>query len=160
MNEYHHLVKTSLGELVIAANENAVTGIYTPQHKEYTKARALPVALLPPMQKVADQLQRYMSGEQVAHSAIAEGTAFQQRVWQELCTLPYGMTVTYGELARRIGMPRAVRAVASAIARNPLLILVPCHRVIASSGALAGFAGGLEAKQWLLAHEQSSFSAK
>ena len=160
MNHYHHLVKTSLGDVLMTATEKAVTGIYTPQHKQYEAARNVPAALLPSMESVVQQLMHYMAGERINHNVIAQGTPFQQRVWQELCAIPYGVVVTYSDIAQRVGAPRAVRAVASAIARNPLLILVPCHRVIAANGSLAGFAGGLQAKQWLLAHEQRSLSAE
>jgi methylated-DNA-[protein]-cysteine S-methyltransferase len=81
------------------------------------------------------------------------GTAFQRTVWDELVRVPCGETVSYGELARRIGRPTAVRAVARANATNPIGIVVPCHRVIGSNGTLTGYAGGLDRKQWLLIHE-------
>lgn len=82
-----------------------------------------------------------------------EGTPFQQAVWAALCEIPYGRTITYAELARRIGRPRAVRAVGAANGRNPLPIVVPCHRVIGSDGTLTGYAGGLAVKEALLLHE-------
>ena len=81
------------------------------------------------------------------------GTPFQQRVWAALREIPYGTTISYGELARRIGKPAAVRAAGGANARNPLAVVVPCHRVIGSDGSLTGFGGGMERKQWLLEHE-------
>ena len=84
------------------------------------------------------------------------GTAFQQRVWQALRDIPSGHTVSYRELAARIGAPRAVRAVASACAANPLAVIVPCHRVVRSNGELAGYAWGIERKRALLAHEAAS----
>lgn len=82
------------------------------------------------------------------------GTPFQQRVWSELEKIPYGATISYGELANRIGNPAAVRAVGLANGRNPISIIVPCHRVIGANGTLTGYGGGLERKRWLLDHEQ------
>jgi O-6-methylguanine DNA methyltransferase len=83
-----------------------------------------------------------------------KGTPFQQRVWQALCEVPYGQTSTYGELAQRIGSPAASRAVGAALGRNPIGILVPCHRIVGRGGNLVGFAGGLPTKQFLLEHER------
>src|SRR4029077_6124047 len=83
----------------------------------------------------------------------AEGTEFQRRVWLELRRIPVGTVISYGELARRIGRPSAVRAVARANATNPVAIVVPCHRVIAADGSLHGYAGGVDRKSWLLRHE-------
>ena len=80
-------------------------------------------------------------------------TASQQRVWRALCDIAYGETISYGELARRIGQPAAARAVGLANGQNPIAIVVPCHRVIGANGSLTGYGGGLERKRWLLAHE-------
>jgi methylated-DNA-[protein]-cysteine S-methyltransferase len=82
-----------------------------------------------------------------------EGTAFQRRVWRELTEIPYGETWSYGQLAKRIGNPNASRAVGLANGRNPIAVIVPCHRVIGADGSLTGFGGGLPRKQWLLWHE-------
>jgi methylated-DNA-[protein]-cysteine S-methyltransferase len=82
------------------------------------------------------------------------GTPFQRRVWQALCAIPYGDTVSYGELARGLGLPNGSRAVGLANGSNPLSIVVPCHRVIGANGRLVGYGGGLKNKEWLLAHEQ------
>lgn len=81
------------------------------------------------------------------------GTAWQRRVWDVLLEIPFGATLTYGEVARRAGRPGAARAVGHAVGRNPVAIVVPCHRVVAAGGALGGYAGGLDNKRWLLAHE-------
>lgn len=101
---------------------------------------------------LADALARYFAGELRAFglALAAPGTPFQRRVWDELVRIPYGATAGYAELARRIGAPRAVRAVGRANATNPIPILVPCHRVIGADGSLTGFAGGLERKRALL----------
>ena len=84
------------------------------------------------------------------------GTPFQKRVWQELVRIPFGTTITYGQLARRVGQPTASRAVGHANGRNPISIIVPCHRVIGANGKLTGYAGGIDKKQWLLAWERQA----
>jgi methylated-DNA-[protein]-cysteine S-methyltransferase len=101
------------------------------------------------------QIDEYFAGARTRFDLTlsAEGTAFQRTVWAELSRIPYGQTISYGELARRIGNPRAVRAVGLANGRNPLPIVVPCHRVIGADGSLTGFGGGIERKRWLLEHE-------
>lgn len=103
------------------------------------------------------QLEAYFRGELRAFTVPLGdgGTAFQREVWAALCTIPFGAHRSYAWLAKEIGRPRAVRAVGAANGRNPLAIIVPCHRVIGSSGALTGYAGGLEMKRWLLAHESA-----
>jgi methylated-DNA-[protein]-cysteine S-methyltransferase len=105
---------------------------------------------------VTAALSRYFSGQTAAIDAIAvelNGTAFQKRVWTALRRIPCGSTISYAELARRIGEPAAVRAVGAANGANPVAVMVPCHRVIGSNGTLTGYGGGLDRKQWLLAHE-------
>jgi methylated-DNA-[protein]-cysteine S-methyltransferase len=83
-----------------------------------------------------------------------QGTVFQQRIWEALKAIPYGTTMSYGELAQQIGQPKASRAVGLANGRNPISIIVPCHRVIGANGKLTGYGGGIERKQWLLNHER------
>ena len=102
------------------------------------------------------QLDAYFSGalRQFDLPLAPEGTGFQQRVWRELLTIPYGHTITYGELAKRIGQPSASRAVGLANGANPISIVIPCHRVIGSTGKLTGYGGGLRNKEWLLGLEQ------
>jgi methylated-DNA-[protein]-cysteine S-methyltransferase len=103
------------------------------------------------------QLEEYFAGTRQAFDLplAAEGTDFQRRVWDALLGIPYGTTISYLELARRIGDPKAVRAVGLANGRNPISIIVPCHRVIGSDGSLTGYGGGIERKRWLLQHEAS-----
>ena len=101
------------------------------------------------------QLEEYFAGRRTVFSVDIDrdavgGTAFQRRVWKALEEIPFGVTISYGELARRINQPAAVRAVGLANGRNPLSIIVPCHRVIGSNGKLTGYGGGMERKQWLL----------
>ena len=104
---------------------------------------------------VRAQLDEYFAGRrcEFALSLAPRGTPFQQRVWDQLLRIPYGSTLSYGALARRVGNPAASRAVARANATNPLPIVVPCHRVIGSDGTLTGYGGGLDRKRWLLALE-------
>jgi len=105
---------------------------------------------------VRDALAAYFAGETRALDRIAVqtgGTAFQQKAWRELRTIPAGQTMTYGQLAARIGAPKAVRAVGAANGANPVSIVVPCHRLIGANGRLTGYGGGLGRKRWLLAHE-------
>ena len=107
-----------------------------------------------------EQLAAYFSGERVDFDLPldARGTPFQQRVWQALTEIPYGGTSTYGEIARRLGRPRSARAVGGANHRNPLPVVVPCHRVIGAGGSLTGYAGGLRIKRFLLDLEAGSSS--
>ncbi len=115
----------------------------------------------PVLQQAKDELQRYFAGEKVIFSTPLDlrGTLFQIRVWRELCNIPYGETRSYGELALTIGHPNAPRAVGAANGANPIAIIVPCHRVIGSSGALTGYGGGLPTKFWLLALERENNGA-
>ena len=109
----------------------------------------------------ASRVRAYLAGELDALDDVpvdTGGTPFQRRVWAALRQIPCGSAISYGELATAIGAPRAARAVGAANARNPVAIAVPCHRVIGSSGALTGYAGGLERKRWLLAHEKQALS--
>ncbi|MBA2078627.1 methylated-DNA--[protein]-cysteine S-methyltransferase [Rhodanobacter sp. PCA2] len=102
------------------------------------------------------QLEEYFAGTRQAFELPLHplGTPFQRTVWEELARIPYGVTVSYGEMARRIGQPQAVRAVGAANGRNPLPIVLPCHRVIGADGSLTGFGGGLPVKRYLLSFEQ------
>ena len=101
------------------------------------------------------QLADYFAGTRVTFELplAPVGTAFQRRVWDALCTVPYGDTSTYSKVARALGDPQAVRAVGAANGRNPIGIIVPCHRVVGADGSLTGYAGGLDRKRWLLRHE-------
>jgi methylated-DNA-[protein]-cysteine S-methyltransferase len=104
------------------------------------------------------QLAEYFAGARREFDLplAVEGTPFQRRVWEELCRIPAGVTISYGELARRVGRQGAARAVGAANGRNPIPVIIPCHRVIASTGGLGGFRGGLDLKSWLLAHESAA----
>jgi methylated-DNA-[protein]-cysteine S-methyltransferase len=105
--------------------------------------------------QTTDELAEYFEGKRRDFTIPLDpvGTEFQRAVWRGLCDIPLGETRTYGALARDLGRPKASRAVGAATGRNPISILIPCHRLVGSKGALTGFAGGLETKRWLLAHE-------
>lgn len=103
------------------------------------------------------QLQEYFQGERQTFNLVLnpQGTDFQKEVWQELIKIPFGKTISYLELSKRLGNPKVIRAAANANGKNPLPILIPCHRVIGSDGSLTGYSGGLERKKWLLTHEDA-----
>jgi methylated-DNA-[protein]-cysteine S-methyltransferase len=148
-------IASPIGELTLTSDGKSVTGLYMQNQKhgarrikEWKRDDAA-------LNELRAQLQAYFAGElrEFELPLAAEGTPFQQRVWRALCDIPYGETISYGELARRIGQPRASRAVGLANGQNPISIVVPCHRVIGANGSLTGYGGGLERKRWLLAHE-------
>ena len=141
---------TPLGPLRIAEGPGGIVSVGFAE-------KADPSQPGPLCQEAARQLGEYFAGERTAFdlSLQPEGTAFQRAVWRELTAIPYGETRSYGEIARRLGREKAARAVGQAIHRNPLLILVPCHRVIGKNGALTGFAAGLDRKQALLRLEEA-----
>jgi methylated-DNA-[protein]-cysteine S-methyltransferase len=157
MRFYSTLKTPQLGELVLTANQTKLTGIY------FAGRKHVPAALKhwkcdfnhPVLKKTASELAEFLSGKRRDFTVPlwADGTDFQHKIWQQLARIPFGQTITYGELARRVGRPKAARAAGAACGRNPLAIIVPCHRVVAKTGALQGFAGGLEAKKRLLALE-------
>ena len=111
----------------------------------------------PLLTEAARQLEAYFDGALTAFDLPLKtsGTAFQERCWAALREIPYGRTVSYGEQARRIGNPRAARAVGGANHHNPIMIVIPCHRVVGANGSLTGFGGGLDMKAWLLEHERA-----
>jgi methylated-DNA-[protein]-cysteine S-methyltransferase len=109
-----------------------------------------------PLTEASRQLEEYFDGERTEFDLLLtlNGTAFQRRVWAALREIPYGETISYGQLADRIGQPSASRAVGLANGRNPIGIIVPCHRVVGADGSLTGYGGGIERKRYLLSHEQ------
>ena len=120
------------------------------------RAGVIPPGETPVLLEAARQLDAYFAGALRAFDLplMPEGTDFQRRCWNALLEIPYGETVSYGEIARRIGRPRATRAVGMANHNNPISIIIPCHRVIGKNGSLTGYGGGLENKKWLLSLEQ------
>ena len=151
----HRRIATPLGLYLIAAEGAAVTGLWRQDQSRFPGPERLgPAAPSPdPLLDVAEQqLLAYLAGEREEFDLPLDlrGTAFQQEVWTLLRTIPRGSTTTYGQIARALGRPRAAQAVGAAVGANPLSIVVPCHRVVGSSGAITGYAGGIETKQALL----------
>ena len=146
-----------LGELLLTSTGAELQGLYLFGQKYFP--RILPEWLhqstLELFQQVESQLQEYFQQQRRTFDIPLAplGTDFQQQVWQQLPLIPYGETISYGELSRRVGLPNGARAVGAANGRNPISIIVPCHRVVASSGKMQGYAGGIDRKQWLLRHE-------
>jgi methylated-DNA-[protein]-cysteine S-methyltransferase len=140
-----------LGVLRLYAHADELVGVYLPDQD----APAAPKQASPVLSATAAQLAEYFAGARTQFDLplAPRGTGFQEIVWRALVAIPFGETCSYGALARAIGRPAASRAVGAANGKNPISIIVPCHRVIAASGELTGYAGGLAAKQWLLAHE-------
>jgi methylated-DNA-[protein]-cysteine S-methyltransferase len=154
----HKTISTSIGELTLFADDDGAIS------RIAFGAGEAPVSddgEAPALTAAATQLSEYLAGERTAFDLPlrARGNAFEQLVWAELARIPYGETASYGEIARRIGHPGAARAVGHANARNPLAIVVPCHRVIGSNGSLTGYAGGLDLKRALLALEADAVAA-
>jgi methylated-DNA-[protein]-cysteine S-methyltransferase len=143
--------------LLLTSDGTALTGLYMGKHRHGPEIQTDWVERpdAPPFTETIRQLDAYFARRLTEFTLplAPEGTTFQQQVWQELCRIPYGTTLSYGELARRIGNPNASRAVGLANGRNPISIIVPCHRVIGASGKLIGYGGGLARKEILLALE-------
>ena len=148
-------IPSPIGDLFLAGDGERLTALYMDSHDDWPKARGTWQRDDAPFKAVRMQLDAYFAGRlQIFDLPLAAtGTAFQQTVWRALAAIPYGVTISYGELARRIGNPNASRAVGLANGCNPLSIVLPCHRVIGANGSLTGYGGGLERKQWLLRHE-------
>ncbi|ODG89929.1 cysteine methyltransferase [Gottfriedia luciferensis] len=145
-------IDTPLGTLRIVGNAKGVSYIDFVKEDNDDIQKIVP----PSLKDAANELIEYFNGSRKEFSiqSIAKGTPFQESVWRELVKIKYGETASYADIASRIGNPKAVRAVANANARNPLSIIVPCHRIIGSNGKLTGYAGGLWRKEWLLNREQ------
>jgi methylated-DNA-[protein]-cysteine S-methyltransferase len=144
--------QSPIGELTLAGDGDALTGLYMTDHRHRPPLPAGARRDDAAFARAREQLRGYFAGERTEFDLALDpgGTAFQREVWRALLEIPYGETTTYGELARRIGRPGASRAVGLANGRNPISIVVPCHRVIGSSGALTGYGGGMERKRFLL----------
>jgi len=148
--------ESPIGRLLLTSDGTALTGLHMePSRKALCTDGWIEDVTVAPLSATVRQLTEYFEGTRREFDLPLRllGTAFQQRVWRELTEIPYGQTWSYGQLAKRIDKPSASRAVGLANGRNPISILVPCHRVIGADGSLTGYGGGLERKQWLLAHE-------
>jgi methylated-DNA-[protein]-cysteine S-methyltransferase len=145
-----------LGSLLLAATEKGLCGLYFEQHKYFSGPQGWRRDASNPHLKAAIyQLDEYFADVRRDFDIPLDlaGTTFQQAVWEALRSLPFGDTSTYQAIAQRIANPKAIRAAGTAIGRNPVSIIVPCHRVVGTSGSLSGYAGGLERKRYLLEHE-------
>ncbi len=143
------LIKTPLGIANIIGDENGISVISVSDEGEITTQ--IPKILL----EAVSQLNEYFEGKrnEFNFKLNPKGTEFQQKVWKGLLEIPFGKTMSYLELSKRLGDVKAIRAVAAANGKNPLWIVVPCHRVIGTDGSLTGYAGGLWRKKWLIEHE-------
>ncbi len=141
-----------LGILLLQAEEEQLTVAGFKDEAVVTATEATSSSVL---QKTILQLDEYFTGtrQQFDLPLNPAGTAFQQKVWQQLIQIPFGETITYLHMAKRLGNVKSIRAAASANGKNPLAIIIPCHRVVGADGKLTGYAGGLHRKQWLLEHE-------
>jgi methylated-DNA-[protein]-cysteine S-methyltransferase len=147
------IINTPLGLTEIQGDENGISKIYI-RDEDVEITSKIPSKL----KEAVIQLQEYFEGKRTHFTFLLHpsGTEFQKKVWQELLNIPLGKTCSYLELSKKLGDVKAIRAVAAANGKNPLWIVVPCHRVIGSDGSLTGYAGGLWRKKWLLEHENPS----
>ena len=148
-----------LGRLTLAAAGGCLAGLWLPGQKYYMAGAGeyVPGEDAAPLPLARLWLEAYFAGERPCPNELPlapRGTAFQRRVWQALLDIPYGRTVTYGDLARQLGS--SARAVGGAVGKNPISILIPCHRVVGSGGSLTGYSGGLDNKRFLLALENDA----
>ncbi len=146
---YFAYYDSPIGLIEIGGTPDGITSLF------FVEERRSGVATNDVCEEAVKQISEYFAGSRQEFDLpiTMDGTEFQQQVWQELRSIPFGQTVSYGDVARSIGKPSAVRAVGAANGDNPVSIIVPCHRVIGSNGGLTGYGGGLERKQWLLKHE-------
>ena len=154
----HTVAATALGDLTVARAGDAITGLYFTKHWHPPARAALGPRVDAGFDRVLAQLEEYLAGaRQTFDVPVAPhgGDPFQRRVWDLLTEIPYGRTTTYGALAARLGGDATAREVGGAVGRNPVSILIPCHRVIGADGSLTGYAGGLEIKRRLLEIEHA-----
>ncbi|MEH7458932.1 methylated-DNA--[protein]-cysteine S-methyltransferase [Bacillus sp. JJ1127] len=145
---YRAYYESELGLLEITANDKGITSvIFVEERKKENKSKFVDQCLV--------QLDEYFNKMRTEFTVplSADGTPFQKSVWEALYTIPYGVSASYLDIAEKVGNTKAVRAIGGANSRNPISIIVPCHRVIGKSGKLVGYAGGLWRKEWLLKHE-------
>jgi len=152
MAQLYATIESPLGELLILSDGEAITGLYLPDHRGGPQVEATWRRASEPFREAQRQLTAYFAGELTTFDLPVEmtGTRFERRVWQQLATIPYGETISYSQLAQQLGQPTATRAVGRANGRNPISIIIPCHRVIGADGNLTGYGGGVERKRWLL----------
>jgi methylated-DNA-[protein]-cysteine S-methyltransferase len=152
---YLTYLDSPIGRLSLYSDGEALTGLYMESREP--RGDALPGGHIAVLKSAARQLKEYFAKERRVFDlpVSLHGTEFQRRVWEQLKAIPCGETLSYGQLAARIGQPKASRAVGLANGRNPVSIIIPCHRVIGADGSLTGYGGGVRRKQWLLEHERT-----
>jgi methylated-DNA-[protein]-cysteine S-methyltransferase len=157
LHRTHSVMDSPIGKLTLVASDGILAGVYMEQHRHQPAEETFGDYDDEPFGSIRSQLTEYFAGDRTEFDlplAMA-GTPFQQTVWAALRDIPYGETISYGQLADRIGRPSASRAVGLANGRNPVSIIVPCHRVVGSTGDLTGYGGGIERKRALLTFEKS-----
>lgn len=154
----HTVVDSPVGPLTLVAEDGLLRGLYMEQHRHCPPRETFGDRDPEPFERVTDQLAEYFAGERREFDLplTLAGTPFQRVVWAALRDIPYGATVSYGELAERIGRPTASRAVGLANGKNPVSIVVPCHRVVGAGGDLTGYGGGIDRKRHLLDFERGN----
>ncbi|GAC1531005.1 MAG: methylated-DNA--[protein]-cysteine S-methyltransferase [Acidimicrobiales bacterium] len=152
----HTVVDSPVGPLTLVASDGVLSGLFMDDQRHRPDPSGFGERDGRSFAAISEQLDAYFDGtlDHFDVELAVLGTEWQRRVWAGLSAIPYGTTISYGELAARVGNPRASRAVGLANGRNPVGIIVPCHRVVGSSGSLTGYGGGLERKRWLLDHER------
>jgi methylated-DNA-[protein]-cysteine S-methyltransferase len=152
---FYVYLPSPIGSLLLVSNGEALTGLYMTDHVNGLQPQPDWRRDESCFESACEQLSAYFAKElrEFDLPLAAAGTEFQMKVWHELRRIPFGETIAYGDLARRIDLPAASRAVGRANGQNPISIIVPCHRVIGANGTLTGYGGGLERKRWLLEHE-------
>ncbi len=155
MKQYKCSIETPIGTIIATADENAITSL-----DFFDEPIQLQNSDHPLLIRLEAELSEYFAGERDRFTLPLNpaGTPFQKQVWETLLTIPYGTTISYASEAERFGNPKAIRAVANANGRNPIAILIPCHRVIATGGGLGGYSGGIEKKEFLLRLERKKSS--
>jgi methylated-DNA-[protein]-cysteine S-methyltransferase len=155
---YFTFYESPIQSLRLVSDGRSLIGIYmmSEKHELIPQSNWVEDESVAPFPETKQQLTAYFAGSLTEFDLPLQmqGTIFQKRVWEALKTIPYGTTLSYGQLAQQIGQPKASRAVGITNGRNPMSIIVPCHRVIAANGKLTGYGGGIERKQWLLNHER------
>ena len=156
MHRTHTIADSPIGPLTLVSTDGILSGLYMDRQRYRPPTETFGEPDDAPFGQVMDQLAEYFAGKRSEFSVPVSlnGTEFQRTVWTALQDIRYGETVSYGELAERIGRPAASRAVGLANGKNPISIIVPCHRVVGSTGNLTGYGGGLDRKQYLLDFEQ------
>jgi len=166
-NTMNHPYQSPIGQFDIVGDDQGIQAILFVGKQEQPISKATPINPVvdswpTPVKQCFRELDEYFAGKRVTFEVplAPEATEFQQKVWDALLDIPWGQTLTYGNIAKQIGQPKAAQAVGAANGQNPIPIIVPCHRVVGSNGTLTGYAGGLWRKEWLLKHENVKLPGK